>query len=248
MASRPVFVASDVHLGASPPRQERAFLSWLERVPDVAGALFLNGDVFDFWYEYVWGTTRGHEEVLRALRRNVDAGVSVTLMGGNHDWWGGRFLREEIGLEVLYDPVVREMAGRRTLLAHGDGLGVGDLSYKILRAVLRGRPTRFAFGLLPPALGDAVARRVSSTEARWEGETERARTRSRELEAWAAESMAADPALELVVCGHTHIPLLREISPGRWYANAGDWVQHRSYLVLETGAPPRLEAWEGDRV
>lgn len=243
---RPVLLASDVHLGASPPHQERAFLGWLHGVRERASALVLNGDVFDFWFEYVWGHTRGHGEVLSVLRDTVDAGVPVTLMGGNHDWWGGRFLREEIGLEVLRDPVVRTLAGRRTLIAHGDGLGRGDLSYRVLRVVLRGRITRLAFGILPPAVGDAVAARVSSTRGRWEVESPVARTRSRELEAWASEALRADPELELVVLGHTHIPLLREVSPGRWYVNAGDWVRHRSYLVLEEGAPPRLEEWEGN--
>jgi UDP-2,3-diacylglucosamine pyrophosphatase LpxH len=67
--------------------------------------------------------------------------------------------------------------------------------------------------------------------------------RSAALEAWALERLQADPELDLVVLGHTHVPLLREAAPGRWYVNTGDWVKHRSYLTLAPGCAPALEEW-----
>jgi UDP-2,3-diacylglucosamine hydrolase len=244
-ATKPVLLASDVHLGAVRSGRERHFLSWLEHAAGAASWIILNGDLFDFWFEYRRGTTRGHEDVLALLRSVVASGVPVTLMGGNHDWWGGRFLREEIGLEFLQEPVVREIAGRRTLLAHGDGLGKGDARYKVLRAVLRGGVTRWAFGLLPPALGDRLARAVSRTERKWDEWGEQQQARVRALEAWAEERLQADPELELVALGHTHHPQLKEVARGQWYVNSGDWVIHRSYVVLEAGREPRLVEWNG---
>jgi UDP-2,3-diacylglucosamine hydrolase len=238
-------VASDVHHGAVRSGRERDFLAWLKHAAGAASRVILNGDVFDFWFEYRTGTTRGHEEVLRALRRTVDSGVPVTLMGGNHDWWGGRYLRDEIGVEFLQEPVVREVAGRRTLLAHGDGLGKGDLSYLALQAVLRGRPTRWAFGLLPPGLGDWIARAVSRTEHKWDEWGERQRSRAEALEAWAEARLEADRELEVILLGHTHQPCIREVTAGRWYVNSGDWVAHRSYVTLEPDRAPALHEWTG---
>lgn len=245
MTAKPVYIASDVHLGAVPPEREAAFLAWLRHTPDVASRVVINGDLFDFWFEYHRGVSRGHEEVLGALSGLVEEGVPVTLMGGNHDWWGGRYLRETVGVEFLQDPVVREYAGLRTFLAHGDGLGKGDLGYRALKTVLRSPVTRFAFGLLGPDLGDRVAGRVSKTHDRWGEPTADDKARAAALAAWARSKLEEDPALDLVVLGHTHVPSLEEVAPGRWYLNAGDWVCHATYAVLEEGAPPRLLTWGG---
>lgn len=240
-----VLVASDVHLGSIPGEQESAFLTWLEQAREAAGRIVLNGDLFDFWFEYFWGHTAGHGRALDLLRSIVDDGVPITLMGGNHDWWGGRFLREEIGLEFLQDPVVRDFAGFTTLLAHGDGLGNGDLGYRLMRVVLRGRLTRLAFGSLPPAVGDRVARGISQTEERWDGQDPHGPRRAAELRTWARDALEEDEELDLVLLGHTHLPELIEPTPGRWYVNSGDWVYHRTYVVLREGEPPRLEEWNG---
>lgn len=244
-AEKPVLVASDAHLGGAPPQQERAFLSWLERAADSASWIVLNGDLFDFWFEYRAGTTRGYGAVLTALRRIVDGGVPITLMGGNHDWWGGPYLREQVGVEFLQAPVVRDIAGRRTLLAHGDGLGRGDLGYRILQTLLRGRVTRWAFGSLPPAVGDRMAKGISRTGHKWDVYTAGHVARSNALEAWAMERLGAEQDLDMIVLGHTHMPLLKSAGPARWYANTGDWVVHRSYLRLARGSDPVLVEWDG---
>jgi UDP-2,3-diacylglucosamine hydrolase len=238
-------VASDVHLGAVRSSRERTFLAWIEHAAQEASWIILNGDLFDFWFEYRSGTTLGHDDVLGLLRRITDAGVPVTLMGGNHDWWGGPFLRDDVGIVFLLDPTILNVAGRRPLLAHGDGLGMGDLRYLVLRAVLRGRATRWAFGQLPPALGDRIARGVSRTEYKWDEWGERQRARVRALEAWAERELAADGELELIVLGHTHQPHIREVNAGQWYVNSGDWVRHRSYVTLQVGQDPRLSEWRG---
>jgi UDP-2,3-diacylglucosamine hydrolase len=245
MPSKPVYIASDAHLGGVPPRREEAFLAWLAHAGEAASQIVLNGDLFDFWFEYVWGIPRGHQRVLGLLREIVGGGTPVTLMGGNHDWWGGRYLREEIGLEFLTDPVTRDYAGFRTFLAHGDGLGKGDLGYRVLRLLLRGRLTRFAFSLLPPAVGGVIGGGVSKTEDRWGESTEDDKNRSAALQAWALAKLRDEPDLDLVVLGHTHIPRLVEVDPGRWYVNAGDWVRSATYLVLATGEAPSLKVWEG---
>jgi len=244
-AEKPVLLASDVHLGAVRSGRERTFLAWLEHAATAASSIILNGDLFDFWFEYRRGTTQGHDDVLGVLRRIVDSGVPVTLMGGNHDWWGGRYLEEEIGIEFLQDPVTREIAGKRTYLAHGDGIGKGDLRYHVLRAVLRGRATRWAFGMLPPAAGDRIARSVSRTAHKWDEWGDRQESRAQALEAWAESQLKANRELELIVLGHTHRPHIREVTSGQWYVNSGDWVLHRSYVTLAIGREPVLSEWNG---
>jgi UDP-2,3-diacylglucosamine hydrolase len=240
--SRPVYLSGDVHLGAVAPERAASFVRWLAHAGEHAGHVILNGDLFDFWFEYASVIPRGHTRVLGALAALVDAGVPVTLMGGNHDWWGGSYLEEEIGVTFLRDPVVVDLAGRRTFLAHGDGLGRGDLGYRLLKSVLRGRATRWAFRWLHPDLGAGLARRVSKTEHRGPNEDEKRRALA--LEAWGVAKLEGDASLDLVILGHTHIPVLHPVGPGRWYINAGDWVAHSTYLVLADGAEPELREWD----
>ncbi len=244
MADLPIYLASDVHLGAVPRETEKAFLAWLDHCGTHASRVIVNGDLFDFWFEYGSAIPRGHTRILGALASLVDGGTPVLLMGGNHDWWGGSFLREEIGLDFHQEPLILDLQGRRTLLAHGDGLGTGDLGYRCLRFLLRGAPTRFAFRWLHPDVGAWLASRVSKTPERMGAPLEVQLGRARHLEAWACDRLRSSPELDLVVLGHTHIPVLREIGPGRHYLNAGDWVAHRSYAVLEGRDPPRLLEWE----
>ncbi len=240
---KPVYVASDVHFGAGPPAHQKAFLDWLEHAASEASSILINGDLFDFWFEYRWGITRGHDALLSVLREVVDSGSTLTLMGGNHDWWGGRYLTDEIGIEFLREPVTRSLAGFTTHVAHGDGLGAGDHGYRVLKVVLRSPLTRLAFGILPIGLGDRIAVGVSNTEDRWNQWGSGQQERSAALEAWAMNTLVDNRELDLVLLGHTHLPLVREAEPGRWYVNSGDWVFHQSYVILAAGEPPQLMDW-----
>ena len=241
--TKPVYLASDAHLGAAPPEHQRSFLEWLEHAGTVASEVIINGDLFDFWFEYRWGITRGHEDVLALLRSMTLSGLPVTLVGGNHDWWGGAYLRDEIGVTFLQDPVVRTIAGKTAFLAHGDGLGPGDRGYKVVKTVLRSPLTRTAFSVLPIDVGDRIAGGVSNTEHRWDQWGSAQQARSDALEGWALEKLASESQLELVLLGHTHLPMIREARHGKWYVNSGDWVYHQSYVVLDEGRPPELLDW-----
>jgi UDP-2,3-diacylglucosamine hydrolase len=244
MPEKPILLTSDVHLGVVPRDTEDAFRRWLDWSATEASQVVLNGDIFDFWFEYRSAVPRGHTRVLGAIAAVVDSGVPVTMMGGNHDWWGGDYLRSEIGVEFLTDPVKRHYAGLHTLLAHGDGVGAGDLGYRLLKLVLRGRLTIAAFRLLHPDIGAWIARRVSQTDQRLHVSPDEDHSRVDHVGKWGRAQLADDPSLDLVVLGHTHTPLIDEVEPGRWYVNAGDWVANRTYLRLSRDAPPTLLDWD----
>jgi UDP-2,3-diacylglucosamine hydrolase len=239
---RPDFIVSDIHLGAVPPSTERSFVSFLEHVGGAAAQLVVAGDLFDFWFEYGTVIPGRHFRVLAGLAALVDAGVPVTLAGGNHDAWGGRFLREEVGVTYHPRPFHMELAGRRALVAHGDGLGKGDLRYRALKAVLRSRATVLAFRALHPELGLRIAAAVSSTEAKAENDPG-VQGRARFLAHWAGARLAEDAALSFVVCGHAHLPVIEELAPGRFYLNAGDWITHDTYITLAPDGAPALHRW-----
>jgi UDP-2,3-diacylglucosamine hydrolase len=245
MTSRPVYLTSDVHLGAIRDENEAAFLRWIEEAGAVAGTLVIDGDLFDYWFEYGTVIPQGYTRALGALAAVVDAGVPVHLVGGNHDWWGGRYLEEEVGLHFHREPLDLTLAGRTAHLAHGDGLGPGDVGYKILRTLLRSWPFRWAYRWLHPDLGSLLANGASSTHLRGAPQA-RSLARAETLERWARETLHSRPEVALVVLGHTHVPALVEVDPGRFYLNCGDWVYHRTFAVLEEGAAPSLLTWSPD--
>lgn len=234
------FIASDVHLGAVPGDTERRFVRFLEHVGAEGTSLLLNGDIFDFWFEYGMVIPGRHLRVLGALAALADAGIEVTFVGGNHDAWGGRYLEDEVGVRVVEGPALLELAGRPALVAHGDGLGAGDLGYRVLRAVIRSRPAIWAFRALHPELGVRLASIVSSTEGRVEPDADYTARRADALFEWARARLEERPELAWVVCGHAHAPRLEEVEPGRWYANTGDWLTHDSYVRIDDGRPSLL--------
>jgi UDP-2,3-diacylglucosamine hydrolase len=246
MSEKPVYVVSDTHLGAVPRETERAFRGFLDHVATHAQALLINGDLFDFWFEYRHVVLREHFRVVAALADVVDAGVKVWFVGGNHDAWGGSFLRDEVGIELLNGPVEMTLAGRRALVAHGDGVGSGDFKYRALKAVIRHPVSIGAFRVLHPDFGRWIAGRASSTEHKAGGDAA-ARGRAAYIRQWAEERLRADPTLELVLAGHAHLASVTEVEPGRFYVNSGDWLGTFDYVVLPPGGgPPELRDWRSE--
>jgi UDP-2,3-diacylglucosamine hydrolase len=241
------YITSDVHLGAVPRSTERAFLAFLQHAGREARRLIIPGDLFDFWFEYGDIIQGRHFRVLAALADLVDAGIPVLLTGGNHDAWGGRFLEEHVGVQFHRGMARTEIAGRPALLAHGDGLGKGDLRYRALKAVIQSRPTIWAFRALHPEIGLRIANAVSSTEAKSDADPGTL-GRARFIEAWAVDTLRAEPDLGWVVCGHAHLPAVREVEPGRYFLNAGDWLSHFSYITVSPEGVPELKAWPHGRL
>jgi UDP-2,3-diacylglucosamine hydrolase len=126
-------------------------------------------------------------------------------------------------------------------VAHGDGLGTGDVKYRVLKRVLRSPLTVGAFRALHPELGLRVARAVSKTnDHAVHGDT---RGRSAFLERWARARLAEDESLRIVVCGHSHEAARVEVEPGRWYLNAGEWLGSCTYYRVAEDAAPELLRW-----
>lgn len=248
-AERPSLVVSDVHLGAA-PATERAFADFLRYAGSHAAELLIAGDLFDVFFAFEHFTPPEHEATLGRLCEVVNAGVRVRFVGGNRDAneWSGRALRR-VGVDVLPDPAPIRFAGRRTLVAHGDGVRPGRAAYRKGHRVLRHPAAVWAAGhLVPPHW---LFRRLSANSGTrvWaarhaHGLSTGPKARARDAEAWALGSLAADPTLALVVVGHTHLPALREPVPGRYYVNAGDWVSHFTYVEFPAGGgAPEVRCW-----
>lgn len=245
--AKPVYVVSDVHLGGVPAATERAFRRFLDHVAERASFLLINGDLFDFWFEYRHVVMAEHYRALAKLKDVAEAGVPMAFVGGNHDGWAGRFLRDEIGMALHDGPVVMDLGGRRTLVAHGDGVGSGDYKYRALKWTIRNRLFTGAFRAIHPDLGTRIAMLASSTEHKAEGADAHGKHRAAFIRAWAEGELRARPDIDLVLAGHAHAAAMVEVEPGRYYVNSGDWLNTFDYVVLPPGGgPPELRAWPAE--
>ncbi len=158
MPAAPCFVLSDAHLGAAPPEAERSLLALIRLAQREAKSLIINGDLFDFWFEWTRVMPRAGFRVLAALADLRESGVDLLWIAGNHDCWGGDVIRRDVGAEYHIGPWRGEIAGWRTLIEHGDGLrDKEDAPYRRLRSVLRNPLAIRAFRWLPPDVATYIA-------------------------------------------------------------------------------------------
>jgi UDP-2,3-diacylglucosamine hydrolase len=233
----PCFVFSDVHLGVTPPQVERSLLGFLEHLRGSAGSVIINGDLFDFWFEWRTVMPRAGFKVLAALARLADNGIPVLWIAGNHDCWGGELLTNDVGVTYHVGAWTGEVASWRTRIDHGDGLrDVEDRRYRALRGVLRHPWSIRAFRWIHPDLGSRIA--LGSSHA---SRTYRARDGGEGLRVVAHRQLEAMPGTDLLVYGHSHVPIL-ERGPAGVYANAGTWMDDTTFLTIREDAI-RLHRW-----
>ena len=100
-----------------------------------ATELHLVGDIFDFWHEYHHVVPKGGARVMGAIAELTDAGLPVHYHVGNHDLWTYGYLEEELGVSIHREPILLDCDGTLCMVGHGDGLGPGDATYKVLKNV-----------------------------------------------------------------------------------------------------------------
>jgi UDP-2,3-diacylglucosamine hydrolase len=234
-------IVSDVHLnvasdGRSTMECFTRFLRSLEY--DNLHRFVVLGDLFDFWFEYGHVIFSGYFEVLREFAAMRDAGIELHFVCGNHDFWAGRFLRNDLGFAIHADETLLEFDDRRVLLVHGDGINPDDVSYRLYKRVARARPVVALFRLLHPDWAMAIAQGVSrgsrhmkSAEDVSEGPEVEPQRR------FAAQTLQSGRA-DAVMCGHSHYPTIESMPAAEGeglYINTGDWLYHRSYIEWANG-------------
>lgn len=246
---RQIYFASDFHLGTPSPAQSReremAVVSWLTTVSADAAAIFLVGDVFDFWFEYKHAIPKGFARLQGKLAELADGGLPIVLFTGNHDMWMRQYFTDELGIPVYRRPRSYQLGTKRMLIGHGDGLGPGDYVYKRLKTVFENGLARQAFRWLHPDIGIGLAQawsrhsRISNNEKGedvFHGE-------EREWLWQYCREVEAQQHHDYYIFGHRHLPLDLAVSPNSRYVNLGEWVNARTYGIFN-GETLRLETWK----
>jgi len=227
-----VVVVADAHLGQVPVAIQTAFHAFLERVPQPGDHLLIDGDLFDFWFEYGAVIPRKHFTSIAKLQACRARGVAITFVGGNHDRWGGKFLTDDLGLTFYGGEAEVDLAGRRAFVAHGDGFTEQHWSAKVMHRVTRYPITIWSFRHLHPDIGFWIAAKLSGKLA---DTTKDPAVLDRAAEAqrvWAIALLRRRPDLRLVVMAHTHRPQLETLPDGRAYLNPGAFLNGGRYAII----------------
>lgn len=243
-----IYFASDNHLGApttaaSAPR-EKIFVAWLDHIKANTAALFLLGDLFDFWFEYKMVVPKGFVRVLGKLAEFTDAGIPVHFFLGNHDMWMLDYLEKEIGITVHQNPQDFTLNTKKFLIGHGDGLGPHDKGYKRMKKLFKHPFFQWCFRWLHPDFGMRLGHYFSVKNKLISGEEDAIFLgEDKEWLVQYAKRKYEQQTRDYFIFGHRHIPLDIRINEQARYINLGDWINHYTYAVFD-GSTIELKTWK----
>ncbi len=238
--SNPIII-SDLHLTEKKPKTIMAFVRFMKTVAPRYPELVILGDLFDFWIGD--DAAEAAEPIIALLKLHASTGRRVIVMPGNRDVMLGKGFAEASGAELVRDPIVVEIKGRKVLLAHGDQWCLRDEEYQKFRAMTHDPRWQAA------ALSKSVAERLALAQtARAQSEGDK-RVKS-EAEMDVVDSAVAEAAhaagVDLVIHGHTHKPaahvgatIERWVVPDWELDDVAEGATGRSGMIsfLEDGRP-----------
>ncbi len=235
-----VYFLSDAHLGSwAIPHgrmQERRLVRFLDSIKTKAAAVYLLGDMFDFWHEYRYVVPKGFTRLLGKISELTDMGVEVHFFTGNHDLWVNNYFEEECGMIVHRKPITTEIYGKVFFLAHGDGLGDPDRKFKFLKWMFNNKVCKRLFAAIHPRwgmwFGLSWAKRSRMKHA--DGKEPPFMGDEREhLVLYTKEYMKSHPNIDYFIYGHRHIELQRNLSHKAHLMIIGDWIWQFTYVVFD---------------
>jgi UDP-2,3-diacylglucosamine hydrolase len=200
------------------------FTEFVYKIHNDAKALFILGDLFDYWFEYRRVIQKGFFRTFTALKDLSESGTQIHYLIGNHDFLHRDFFESEIGVNVYQSDLKIELENKNFFMGHGDGLVKKDIGYLILKKVLRNKFIQSLYSIIHPDLGIAFASGTSKKSREY--------TKSKnygEIDGvFEAAKIKIDEGFDYVLFGHTHEKADEKYKQGR-YINLGTWLRQPCY-------------------
>ena len=233
-----IYFASDQHFGAptralSLPREQK-FVKWLDEIKKDATAIFLLGDLFDFWFEYKTVVPKGFVRILGKLAEIRDSGIPIYFFVGNHDLWMADYFETELNIPVYRDNKEFTFNNKTFLIGHGDGKGPGDKGYKRMKKVFVHPFSKWLYRWLHPDIGMKLAHYLSVKNKLISGaEDVRFLGEDKEWLVLYAKRKLETKHYNYFVFGHRHLPKIIRVGDKSEYINLGDWIGYFTYGVFD---------------
>ena len=228
------YFVSDVHLGlqvADPAGREARFVSFLNNLPQETDALYMIGDIWDFWYEYRDVVPKGYVRVFAALQALMDRGVKVYFFPGNHDIWTYSYF-EELGMTKLTQPCMVEIDGKTFCLGHGDGLGPTPFGYRFIKYIFNNRLIQRLFSMLHPWIAYRIGN-VWSKHSRLSHNEQYMFKGSDEPLYQFVEEHSMNNKADFYIFGHYHTTADITLPGGPRLLLLKDWISSSPYISFD---------------
>jgi UDP-2,3-diacylglucosamine hydrolase len=247
------YFASDFHLGVdarlSSLDREKQICRWFDSISHDAEAIYLVGDVFDYWFEYKTVIPKGFTRLLGKIGELRDGGIPMYFFTGNHDMWMFRYLTDEFGIPIYREPIMKEIHGKTFFIGHGDGLGPGDHGYKFIKSVFANPMCQWLFARLHPNFGINLMRFSSKGSRKMQSHIEEQFLGvDREWLVQFANEQLDTISPDYFIFGHRHLPIdwLLKNNTSR-YINLGEWLHFTTYAAFD-GKDISLQVFDNQNV
>lgn len=237
-----IYFASDFHLGAPYIADKRAhearIVKWLDSIAPDCEALYVLGDVFDYWFEYRTVIPKGFVRFQAKIAEMVDRGVDVHFFTGNHDVWMFDYLPAELGVKVHTGDIRLRLGGKDFLIGHGDDIGY-DRWYHLLMWAFHNRVLQALYRWLHPDLAGIIATTWSHRSRMGHYAAERRNPRRLEVDKewqviYARRLVSEGRGADFFVFGHRHEVIDAPAGPaGQRVLVVGDWIRNFSYARFD---------------
>jgi UDP-2,3-diacylglucosamine hydrolase len=214
--------------------REKLVCKWLDTIKHDASEIYLVGDIFDFWYEYKYTIPKGQTRLLGKIAEITDSGIAVHFFTGNHDLWMKDYFKQELNVQIHYQPITVTYNNKVFYIAHGDGLGPGDQWYKFLKKIFTNKIIQWMFTRIHPNLAFYIARK-SSKRSRISTSNSDEKFLGLENEwlyLYSCEYLKTHN-VNYFVFGHRHLPLELNVGNNATYINLGEWINYKTYAVFD---------------
>ncbi len=231
------YFLSDFHLGAPNEKmsleREKLICKFLDEAAQDAKAIYLVGDIFDFWFEYKTVVPKGFLRLFSRLVMLKEQNIEVFVFTGNHDLWMKNYFEKELSIPVFFKPIQKEIDGKKFFIGHGDGLGPGDKGFKRMKKLFSNSFAQWLFRWIHPDIGVGLANYFSRKSRIATALDDEKNFGDDEWLVQYCKRKIEKEHYDYFIFGHRHLPLDVLINDNCRYLNLGDWLRYNTYAVWD---------------
>jgi len=242
----PIYFISDIHLmlkrEESELKRQDILFEFLDHVKETGGSLIINGDLFDFYFEYKDVIPKVFVPFYNKILDIRKSGIKVHYVLGNHDYWVLDFITETLFDKTYFTDTTFSVNGKNIYVTHGDGYLSWDRGYRFLKRIIRSRLFIWIYRWIHPNIGYAFGRWVSKKGENYEHSDQYNERIANEMSIHAEKRL--EEGYDFFVAGHYHQAKELSLKSGKLVI-LGDWLSFFSYAKFD-GQDLNLHYWVKD--
>lgn len=230
------YFISDLHLIPSRSHLTILLLNFIDDIADRAEALYILGDLFEFWIgDDIIQKPAGQPylPIIEKLKMLSSSGVKLYFQQGNRDFLAQRKFAMATGAELLPDQKVIDLYGIPTLLMHGDTLCTDDIAYQRMRRIFRNKIIQKIYLSLSPKRRSRIA---GNTRKVIKNKAPKKAANIVDVNQLEVEKIMREARVLQLIHGHTHRPKVHEFKLDGQPAKRivlSDWTDMACHLKFD---------------